>query len=341
MKELKIAIIKLSSLGDIIVFGAFIPFLAKTLNAKIDWFVDSRFCGILESSEALNEVVSLPLKENLKRFKIKELFKMTRELKARKYDLVIDSQGLLKSSLITKFLDSSLKIGFDKFSAKEKIASRFYNMSVNIAYDEHILKRSGALINKALTLFNKSESNLELMLDSRDLMFKSSENNLDSSLLNMLNTESKKVLFIIESSLESKTYSANNFIELGRLLKDREIYILYNALESKAHEIKEGLLVHKVESKILPKMSLLSVRALLAKMDLIIGGDTGITHLAWALKRPSITLYGNTPSARFSLKTKDNISLSGNDKPSYDKNDMSINNISAESIYEAMSKAGL
>lgn len=69
-------------------------------------------------------------------------------------------------------------------------------------------------------------------------------------------------------------------------------------------------------------------------MDLVIGGDTGITHLAWALKRPSITLFGATPPSRFSLQTKQNCYLMANPNANYDKQDFSIQKISPKEIFD-------
>ena len=50
--------------------------------------------------------------------------------------------------------------------------------------------------------------------------------------------------------------------------------------------------------KVLPRLDLNSVKALIAKADLLIGNDTGPTHMAWGLNVPSITLFGPTPVSR-------------------------------------------
>jgi heptosyltransferase-1 len=50
--------------------------------------------------------------------------------------------------------------------------------------------------------------------------------------------------------------------------------------------------------KVAPKLDLNALKALIAKADLTIGNDTGPTHMAWALNRPSITIFGPTPVSR-------------------------------------------
>ncbi len=324
---------RLSSLGDIIVSGVFMPFLKECLkDCKIDWFVDSRFSQILESSEILDRIYPLALKENLKNFRFWNLKNIACELaKLERYDILIDMQGLIKSAIIGKIIPHKHFVGFDFSSARESLSSLAYSKKASIAYEEHILKRGATLILSALEICGqKLDLNLEDMLKNRNKMFAT---NTKSSFQKQ---DKKCALFIIESSLESKTYSAQNFIELGKkLLKDNiQVLILVDKNQAKAQTIANAL---DNEAKILPKMSLLEVRALMQEVDVVIGGDTGITHLAWAMKKASITLYGNTPISRFRLDSAQNISLCGNpDSRFYDKNDFSINNIKPDSVYEAL-----
>ncbi len=331
---MKIGIVRLSSLGDIIVSGVFMPFLKECLkDCKIDWFVDSRFCEILESGEILDGIYPLELKENLKSFKILKLKHIACKLaKLERYDILIDMQGLIKSAIIGKIIPHKHFVGFDFLSARESLSSFAYSKKAHIAYEEHILKRNAKLILSALEICGqKLNFTLEEMLKNRNKMF-------------AINTKSpfqkqdkKCTLFIIESSLESKTYSTQNFIKLGKkLLEDNiQVLILVDKNLKKAKDIASAL---DNEANILPKMSLLEVRALMQEVDVVIGGDTGITHLAWAMKIPSVTLYGNTPASRFSLDSAQNLSLCGNANPQYNKSDFSINYIKPDFVYEAIQR---
>jgi heptosyltransferase-1 len=72
---------------------------------------------------------------------------------------------------------------------------------------------------------------------------------------------------------------------------------------------------------------------LISQLDLVIGPDTGPTHIAWALNIPSITLYGPTPGYRNTFETEFNkiIESDSNVNPNkIDKNDYSIKNIEVE-----------
>lgn len=140
--------------------------------------------------------------------------------------------------------------------------------------------------------------------------------------------------------MSSKTYATHHFIELAKLLKEQNVAILLLYYEdfSKAQEIYEAL-KNCLEIKILPKLDLNCIKALMDSVDLVIGGDTGITHLAWAMQTPSITLYGNTPLKRFSLQGNKHFSLSGNANAKYKKDDYSINKITPQEILPYIKEA--
>lgn len=340
---MRIGIVRLSSLGDIIVSATFLPFLRSSLGScEIDWIVDSSFEGILQESQMLDTLHSFPLKQNLKSHRfcyLKTLYSQLSSLKP--YDMLLDMQGLIKSALIGKIIPKKDFLGFGFLSAKESLSALAYNKTIKIPYQSHILQRNAKLITFALELCGQNLQNpqfqkapeskefLDEMLHQRHKAFVVR----DEYRLDVLHKTKPNVLFIIESSLPSKTYSASNFIALGKkmLQDDVRIFILFHNDKAKAQSIYEGL---DGEAVILPKMNLLEVRGIMQGIDMAIGGDTGITHLAWALQRPSITLYGNTPPQRFALTSPINHYLSGNENPSYDKNDFSINHITPQSVYE-------
>ena len=84
-------------------------------------------------------------------------------------------------------------------------------------------------------------------------------------------------------------------------------------------------------------MDLNELKALVSKADLVIGGDSGPTHFAWALNRPSITIFGPTPSKRNVLETDINKIVDCGkkiDPLKLDKNDFCIQNIASEKIIE-------
>ncbi len=299
-------------------------------NAQIEWFVDERFGAILEHSPYIDKLHPIALKSTLTTFNPLKIFKLFKSLRAYEYDIVIDMQGLIKSALITQMLKAPKKVGFDCASAREGLSAFFYSQKVSIAYNESVLKRNFTLLSHALNLPKK-----EILegLSSRSKVF-SYQDSPKIDALN-LNKNKPKILFVLETSKINKTYPIERFKELALALENFQICLLWHADETKANALY-GALKNQHDVLLLPKLTLNEVKALLFKMDLIIGGDTGITHLAWALQKPSITLYGNTPMERFKLESPINVSLTGNSNANYHKKDFSIQNIEPKKIKECV-----
>ncbi|GAA7687366.1 lipopolysaccharide heptosyltransferase I [Helicobacter pylori] len=328
---MKIAIVRLSALGDIIVSAVFLALIKERFtNAQIEWFVDERFGAILEHSPYIDKLHPIALKSALTTFNPLKIFKLFKSLRAYEYDIVIDMQGLIKSALITQMLKAPKKVGFDCTSAREGLSAFFYSQKVSIAYNEPVLKRNFTLLSHALNLPKKEISE---GLSSRSKVF-SYQDSPKVDALN-LNENKLKILFVLETSKLNKTYPIERFKELALMLENFQICLLWHADEDKANALY-GALKNQCDVLLLPKLTLNEVKALLFKMDLIIGGDTGITHLAWALQKPSITLYGNTPMERFKLESPINVSLTGNSNANYHKKDFSIQNIEPKKIKECV-----
>ncbi|GAA8494397.1 lipopolysaccharide heptosyltransferase I [Helicobacter pylori] len=328
---MKIAIVRLSALGDIIVSAVFLAAIKERfIDAQIEWFVDERFSAILEHSPYIDKLHPIALKSTLTTLNPLKIFKLFKSLRAYEYDIVIDMQGLIKSALITQMLKAPKKVGFDYASAREGLSAFFYSQKVSIAYDEPILKRNFTLLFHALNL---PKNEISEGLSSRFKVF-SYQDSPKIDALN-LNKNKPKILFVLETSKTNKTYPIERFKDLALMLENFQICLLWHADEEKAAALY-GTLKDQRDALLLPKLTLNEVKALLFKMDLIIGGDTGITHLAWALQKPSITLYGNTPMERFKLESPINVSLTGNSNANYHKKDFSIQNIDPKKIKECV-----
>ncbi len=123
---MKIAIVRLSALGDIIVGAVFLAAIKERFaNAQIEWFVDERFSAILEHSPYIDKLHPIALKSTLATFNPLRIFKLFKSLRAYEYDIVIDMQGLIKSALITQMLKAPKKVGFDYASAREGLSTFF------------------------------------------------------------------------------------------------------------------------------------------------------------------------------------------------------------------------
>ncbi len=289
---MKLAIVKLSALGDII-HASFLPQIIKNniKNVTIDWFIEERFVEILKLNPYIDKIISVKLKEKNKIREIKNIFKYR-----GKYDKVIDLQGLLKTAFVSKILGKSY--GFDKNSIREKIASFLYNETFNIPYSNNIIIRNFDLIKHSLNL----NIGQEVIYKKQPSLFysKTAEKNIN----NLLDKKRKNIVLIIGSSWKSKIYPKEKFLNIVKKIDANFLLSWGNEKEkSNANFIANN----SKNAKKMPKINLDELKALIAKSDLTIGADSGPTHIAWALNKPSITIFGPTPSWRNTLQSKINI----------------------------------
>lgn len=334
---MKIAIIRLSSFGDIVITAVFLELLKSRIkNLHITWIVDSSFKSILENSPYIDNICDIPLRKSKKEKRI--IFDVLKKIRnLEKFDLVLDFQGLLKSAIIGKLLKTNEFIGYSKSGMREKIGSIFYTKTANIDYKEHILKRQYAILQTAFEELFKDDFNLE-MLDYRAFGIKSSSI-AKEDISKLLDKNAKKhILFVLEASKAEKEYPLDSFYNVAMGLKaiyrDIKIYLIWDNKENEIKNLGNRDLVFSA----LKHLNIDEIKSLIANMNLVIGGDTGITHLAWALCVPAITLYGNTPMDRFKLEGKNYISITQNFKNKIIKGDFSIQEINPNIIIDATRK---
>jgi len=328
---MKIAIVKLSALGDIVHAMVVLQFIKKhNQDIKIDWVVEESYKKLLEFHPDINKVHSVNLKKTKKKKSLFLLFKEIRRVSQfGPYDLVIDMQSLIKSAVISRFIPSKLTIGFEKSSSREGLASIFYNKTFEYGYEENIIDRNIGLISLALGL-NVSKQEIK----DKSPFLHSKRKHLNFNLSNI----KKNILLIPGASYKSKCYPASNLAELTTLIDANFITIWGEQKEKKmADEIKaKGSKVIVCE-----KLSIDALKLLISQVDLVIGPDTGPTHMAWALNIPSITIFGPTPGYRNTYITRVNKIIESDsivDPNKIDKRDGSIKNIKVMDIVKISKK---
>lgn len=309
--QLKIAIVKLSALGDIVHAAIVLQFIKKHYpNAHITWLVDARFASLLKDHPLIDELVVLPLKESFKKS-----YKIIKTL--GKFDKIIDLQGLFKSAVVAKLLGKEI-YGFSRESVKEKIAARLYRHKFKIDYNENIIVRNLSLVGYVLNFG----------FDRGEILEKSPCFEICKKFKN--ESGKKRVLIAAFASEESKIY--DKFKDVIRLLEGCEIYLCYG---SESEKTRAEAIISGTKAKLLEKLSIKDMIDFIASCDLVIGNDSGLTHLAWAVNRSSITLFGNRPSHRNAYVTDKNLVVDMGkqiDARSIDKNDFCIREIYPETV---------
>ena len=261
------AIIKLSSLGDIIHSLIVLP----KLNKKIDFFVDNIFKEILEYNPYIKNIVPVRLREAKKQKSL--FFKEFIRLKSMNtYEIVYDLQGLIKSALISRLVGDKI-VGFK--NPREKLAKFFYDKTKDV-FGEVAIRRY-------INLFGIDD--IEYLKNHPKLLFYKDKE------FDFLSKNRKNIVFIIGASWECKKTPLKIWDNLAKFFKEENIIVPYYDESEK----KDALFLEKNNSNVLPiKVELNDLKALIDKSDLLIGNDTGPSFIAWANNINNIILYGCT-----------------------------------------------
>ncbi|MCW8896102.1 MAG: lipopolysaccharide heptosyltransferase I [Sulfurimonas sp.] len=323
---MKICIVKLSAMGDIIHAMVALQFIKQELpDAKIDWVVESGFKGILENNPHIDNILAVNIKSiKKKKSEIFTQYKILKTYSKNNYDIVIDAQGLLKSAIVSKIIGAKIIAGFDKDSIREGIASIFYNKKVHIPYDANTIDRNATVICKPLGI----EVTSEKIINKEKFLFSSSH---VENLPDIFN------LFVIGSTWESRNYPKEKFVEIAKELKT-ETYIVWGSEEE--HQKALWMQEQSKYLHVLPKGSLNDLKYVISKCNLLIGNDTGPTHMAWGLNIPSITIFGPTPINRVYITPINKVIKSSSKINHYrlNKNDFSIYEIEVAKIVKIANK---
>ncbi|RLA75721.1 MAG: lipopolysaccharide heptosyltransferase I [Epsilonproteobacteria bacterium] len=319
---MNICIVKLSAMGDIVHAMVVLQYIkAKYKNAKISWIVEQNFQDILKDNQYVDNILPVNLK-SIKTNKL-NIFRQISLLKSfhkYKFDIIIDAQGLLKSAIVSKIISKASHdcciFGFDKNSTREGMSALFYNKKVKISYDTNVILRNTHLFNEALNLNTTTQD-----INNKQCLWSLKRQNNQTY-----------VLLVVGASKPNKIYTKEMFRKVCDGLEyDIKVVWANDYEKSVANYLSRYC-------KNVTKLKKLTIRQLIqtiANSALVIGGDTGPTHMAWGLNRPSLTIYGNTPHQRNSYTTAINQTISSSSKVhanSLNKDDFSIKEIDPNTI---------
>ena len=287
---MKIAIIKISALGDIIHSAFILQFIRqKVPDAQIDWIVEEKFASILGHHRDIDNVLPINLSSIKKKFSnIFNEIKRVRQYAKREYDIVIDMQGLIKSAITSRLLGKNVA-GYDKNSIREGAASLFYSSGYDVPYDLNTIDRYRLLASKALGI----EITKEEVVEKKPYLFYSSDDFKASEAY--FSQDKPNVIFIVGSTWESRIYPKEQFATVAKAIDANILVPFGNEAEE---DFAKYLIAQTDNVTVLPKMNLDQLKAAISHADLLIGNDTGPTYIAWANNIPSIILFGPTPPIR-------------------------------------------
>jgi len=274
--SMRVLVIKTSSLGDVIhTLPAITDATFSRGDLQIDWVVEEAYMEIPAMHPAVEHVIPVSIRRWRDNWfkNIRELIAFVIRLRKHRYDLVIDGQGLVKSALIA-WLARGPVAGLDKKSARESIVSRFYVDRLNVARSMHAVDRLRTLFAYSLGYeLNPSPPVFGLLRER---------------------PQKKQICFLHGTSWTSKLWPVESWRQLAVLCEEAgyEVVLTYGDAQEQARAsvISGGL----GKTNVLPAMGLSGIADVLAESAGVVTVDTGLGHLANALGKPLIAIYGST-----------------------------------------------
>jgi heptosyltransferase I len=290
---MNILLIKTSSLGDVIHNLPVVNDLLKHHpNASIDWVVEESFADIPKLHPHVNQVYTVAFRRWRRQlFKLRtwqEIKKAVGAISRKKYDLVIDTQGLIKSGILCA-LAKGTKHGYDKRSIREPLASCFYQKKHGISYQQHAVTRNRALV--ALSL------GYDLPTDPPDYGIQAQTLNDSNASKNGLSLPSRYAVALHGTSRDSKLWPQTEWIDLGRLLTKQGFTLVLPWSNQAEFERATHIASNLSQALVLPKLSIAQLAGVIQNAKIAIGVDTGLSHLAAALNVPTVAIYTDTNPA--------------------------------------------
>lgn len=276
-----IVLVKTSSLGDVLHNLPVVTDICKHVaDARIDWVVEESFASLPMLHPGVKRVIPVAMRRWRKSWwqSRGEMQAVCRDLRGNRYDLALDTQGLLKSALITGCTHTA-RCGFDWGSAREPIASLFYNRTYSVAKNQHAVERNRQLAGQALGYIPQGVPNYGIRAPELVLPW--------------LPVEPYAVL-LHATSRDDKLWAEPNWIALGKYLTQMGVRTLLpwgNELERARSERLSSAIPGAICT---PRINLNEAAAMLGQARAVIGVDTGLSHLAAALGVPTIGIYTAT-----------------------------------------------
>ena len=299
---MNIALVKLSSIGDVVHALPVAAALHAALpQARLAWIVERREAAVLRGNPALSEIVPVDTRAWRRArapLAVAEttgaLVALRRHLRASRFDVAIDLQGLVKSGVVTAATRAPLRIGFTAAHCRERLSMLFTNQRVTPPPAvRHIVDRYLALVEP----LGARPRAVEFSLPTDRV----AEARIDEFLMGAgLKPRDRLVVLNPGAGRPDKRWPIESFRTLARRLADEasaSVLVIWGP-----NELGEarGIVGSDTPGRAIlaPPTNLDELLSVLRRASVVVAGDTGPLHLAAALGTPCLGLYGPTPARR-------------------------------------------
>ncbi|MYN13972.1 lipopolysaccharide heptosyltransferase I [Pusillimonas sp. TS35] len=284
----RILIVRTSSLGDLVHMLPAVSDIARHVpGAQIDWVVEEGFAEIPAWHPAVHEVIPVAHRRWRKHWWAAdtraERLALRQNLGARRYDIVLDMQALMKSVWLVRQTHGQ-RHGLDFRSAREPLASFFYDVKHTVKFWQPAVTRQRELAAAALGYQYEGEPDFGLDGFTEGIAIQ------------------PYAVIMPSASRDDKLWPEANWKRVFTSLHDCGLSL--KLLSGNAAETARAisLVAGDAQAEVLPRMSLTEVARVLAAARIMVGLDSGLTHLSAGLGRPTIGIYKASTPVRTPLE---------------------------------------
>lgn len=295
---MKVLIVKISALGDVV---HALPVLAYLKSAdpevRIDWLVEKSFSPLLEGHPLLRRVHALEMKAWRRqgwRQAVTGTLGVIRSLRRERYDLVLDLQGNSKSGLFTLLSGAPLRVGFDRDGVREWPNLLASNRRIPLtAADHHVGARALALARAGLPGGSAAPLAGPLPVDAQALA------KVEALLTDEGLNAGPLVVLHYGTTWTTKLWPLESWQQLAAMLVEKGLRPILTWGNDEERQAAQSIFSASGERAVIwPRGGLKVLVALLSRVDLVVGADTGPVHIAAAVDTPTVSIYRVTDATR-------------------------------------------
>lgn len=312
-QEMKILIIKTSSLGDIVHAFPVIQYLKnKFPDVELDWVVEQPFAQLVKAHPLISSVYTIQTKKwrasLFARSTWSDIKAVCKNLRGKKYDVVFDLQGNSKSGLVTALVKSGKKVGFGSTTVPEWPNRLFTNTRYNPPKGQNIREDYLFLVKSFFSDFShEEEQGVCLNISTEEAKC------IQAILENPVVSQGMKVVVCPGSNWTNKQLTVDCLAQfLSRMTNHYQSrFLLSWGSEEERIFVQQLHQRFPSQSLIIPKMSLAALQNMMSHADLVVAVDSLPLHLAATTATPTFSVFGASLADKYKPIGKRHIAFQG------------------------------